>query len=139
MGIAMQRSVEMVVGLLAILKAGGAYVPLDPAYPEERLAYMMQDSGLALLLTQAPLLARLPIPAGVSALALDQPDAWLDGYSCENPLPRTTAEHLAYVIYTSGSTGKPKGVMVRHGALTNFVCSMARQPGLDANDRLLSL
>ncbi|NMY87703.1 amino acid adenylation domain-containing protein, partial [Pseudomonas sp. WS 5411] len=96
-------------------------------------------SGLALLLTQAPLLARLPIPAGVSALALDQPDAWLDGYSCENPLPRTTAEHLAYVIYTSGSTGKPKGVMVRHGALTNFVCSMARQPGLDANDRLLSL
>ena len=138
-GIAVRRSVDLVVGLLAILKAGGAYVPLDPAYPEERLAYMMQDSGLALLLTQAPLLARLPIPAGVSALALDQPDAWLDGYSCENPLPRTTAEHLAYVIYTSGSTGKPKGVMVRHGALTNFVCSMARQPGLDANDRLLSL
>jgi amino acid adenylation domain-containing protein len=138
-GIAVQRSVDLVVGLLAILKAGGAYVPLDPAYPEERLAYMMQDSGLALLLTQAPLLARLPIPAGVSALALDQPDAWLDGYSCENLLPRTTAEHLAYVIYTSGSTGKPKGVMVRHGALTNFVCSMARQPGLDANDRLLSL
>ncbi|MBT2296178.1 non-ribosomal peptide synthase/polyketide synthase [Pseudomonas fluorescens] len=138
-GIAVQRSAEMIVGLLAILKAGGAYVPLDPAYPEDRLAYMVQDSGIELLLTQAPLQAQLPIPATLQTLLLDQPDtAWLDApRTCpEVPL---TAEHLAYVIYTSGSTGKPKGVMVRHGALSNFVTSMIAQPGLTASDRMLSL
>ncbi|MEG2034616.1 MAG: AMP-binding protein, partial [Janthinobacterium sp.] len=84
-----------------------------------------------------PLLARLPIPAGVSALALDQPDAWLDGYSCENPLPRTTAEHLAYVIYTSGSTGQPKGVTLRHGGLSNHMQWMQECLQLTPADRVL--
>ncbi|MCG6573325.1 amino acid adenylation domain-containing protein [Pseudomonas sp. AF32] len=138
-GIAVERSVEMIVGLLAILKAGGAYVPLDPAYPEDRLAYMIQDSGIRLLLTQARLQAVLPIPATLPALLLDQPDAALQDACDTCPRVPLTGEHLAYVIYTSGSTGKPKGVMVRHGALSNFVTSMIAQPGLTADDRMLSL
>ena len=72
-------------------------------------------------------------------MVLDQEGDWLDGYACEAPATRLDAEHLAYAIYTSGSTGKPKGVMVRHGALVNFVASMAREPGIVASDRLLSL
>ncbi|SCX53462.1 non-ribosomal peptide synthase domain TIGR01720/amino acid adenylation domain-containing protein [Pseudomonas sp. NFACC32-1] len=138
-GIALERSVEMIVGLLAILKAGGAYVPLDPAYPEDRLAYMIQDSGIHLLLTQARLQAVLPIPATLQTLLLDQPDVALQDAPGTCPAVPLSAEHLAYVIYTSGSTGKPKGVMVRHGALSNFVTSMIAQPGLTAGDRMLSL
>ncbi|VVM96663.1 non-ribosomal peptide synthase/polyketide synthase [Pseudomonas fluorescens] len=138
-GIAVERSVEMIVGLLAILKAGGAYVPLDPAYPEDRLAYMIEDSGLQLLLTQAHLQTQLPIPAGVQTLLLDQPQDWLAAYPLTAPNVAVNGEHLAYTIYTSGSTGKPKGVMVRHAALSNFVASMIKQPGIAASDRMLSL
>jgi len=138
-GIAVERSAEMIIGLLAILKAGGAYVPLDPAYPEDRLAYMIEDSGMALLLTQARLQAVLPIPETLQTLLLDQPDAALQAAPHSCPAVPLSAEHLAYVIYTSGSTGKPKGVMVRHGALDNFVSSMIARPGLAASDRMLSL
>ncbi|MDY7534454.1 non-ribosomal peptide synthase/polyketide synthase [Pseudomonas sp. Bout1] len=138
-GIAVERSVEMIVGLLAILKAGGAYVPLDPAYPEDRLAYMIEDSGLQLLLTQSHLQVQLPIPAGVQTLLLDQPQNELSSYPPTAPQVTVSGEHLAYTIYTSGSTGKPKGVMVRHAALSNFVASMIRQPGIAAADRMLSL
>ncbi|MFA7942969.1 non-ribosomal peptide synthase/polyketide synthase [Pseudomonas brenneri] len=133
-GVAVERSLEMVVGLLAVLKAGGAYVPLDPEYPQDRLGYMIEDSGLKLLLSQAHL--ALPIPAHVQALDLGQA---LSGYSSANPQVTLDPENLAYAIYTSGSTGKPKGVMVRHGALTNFIVSMAAAPGIGAQDRLLSL
>jgi amino acid adenylation domain-containing protein/non-ribosomal peptide synthase protein (TIGR01720 family) len=138
-GIAVERSVEMIVGLLAILKAGGAYVPLDPAYPQDRLAYMIEDSGLQMLLTQSHLQAQLPIPAGVQTLLLDQPQGWLAAYPQTAPDVAVDGEHLAYTIYTSGSTGKPKGVMVRHTALSNFVTSMVKQPGIAAHDRMLSL
>ncbi|POA18110.1 non-ribosomal peptide synthetase [Pseudomonas sp. FW300-N1A1] len=138
-GIAVERSVDMIVGLLAILKAGGAYVPLDPAYPEDRLAYMIEDSGIELLLTQAHVQAQLPIPATLAMLVLDQPGDWLQGYPQSSPTVAVDEQHLAYVIYTSGSTGKPKGVMVRHGALFNFVASMVGQPGIMACDRMLSL
>ncbi|MCU1758991.1 non-ribosomal peptide synthase/polyketide synthase [Pseudomonas sp. 14P_8.1_Bac3] len=138
-GIAVDRSLEMLVGLLAILKAGGAYVPLDPQYPQDRLAHMIDDSGLQLLLTQAHLLDQLPIPHGVQTLVLDPQGAHAHGYSEANPQVAVDGEHLAYAIYTSGSTGKPKGVMVRHQALVNFVTSMVREPGLVAEDRMLSL
>ncbi|WP_434695427.1 non-ribosomal peptide synthase/polyketide synthase [Pseudomonas sp. Z1-14] len=138
-GIAVERSVEMIVGLLAILKAGAAYVPLDPAYPEDRLAYMIEDSGIGLLLTQARLQARLPIPPSLRTLLLDQPDAAMQAAPQTCPVVPLTGEHLAYVIYTSGSTGKPKGVMVRHGALSNFIHSMIAEPGLVPGDRMLSL
>ncbi|WP_029573941.1 AMP-binding protein, partial [Pseudomonas syringae] len=110
-GLAAERGLEMIVGLLAILKAGGAYVPLDPDYPQDRLSFLMHDSGIQLLLTQTSLLDKLPIPAQVQTL--DLADA-LDGYSTENPLNQTTPDNLAYVIYTSGSTGKPKGTLLAH-------------------------
>ncbi|VVP22676.1 Linear gramicidin synthase subunit B [Pseudomonas fluorescens] len=138
-GIAVERSVEMIVGLLAILKAGGTYVPLDPAYPQDRLAYMIEDSGLQLLLTQSHLQTQLSIPEGLQTLLLDQPQDWLAAYPTSAPNVAVTGEHLAYTIYTSGSTGKPKGVMVRHAALSNFVASMVEQPGIVATDRMLSL
>ena len=135
-GVSVDRSLEMVIGLLAVLKAGGAYVPLDPEYPQDRLTYMIEDSGLSLLLTQGHLLDRLPVPEHVQSLVLDHP---LSGYSKANPLVALDGENLAYAIYTSGSTGKPKGVMVRHEALTNFIVSMAAAPGISSSDRLLSL
>ncbi|WP_426134158.1 non-ribosomal peptide synthase/polyketide synthase [Pseudomonas sp. PWP3-1b2] len=138
-GIALDRGVEMIVGLLAILKAGGAYVPLDPQYPVDRLAHMIEDSGLRLLLTQASLLGQLPLPAGVQTLlptALHEP---ISDSLEDNPQVAVSSDNLCYAIYTSGSTGKPKGVMVSHGALVNFVASMAREPGIEACDRVLSL
>uniref|UniRef100_UPI0013006E6E amino acid adenylation domain-containing protein n=1 Tax=Pseudomonas huaxiensis TaxID=2213017 RepID=UPI0013006E6E len=133
------RSLEMVVGLLAILKAGGAYVPLDPDFPADRLAYMMEDSGLKLLLTQSSLLAQLPIPAGIDNLCLDQDGDWLDGYGQDNLPGVAGPDNLAYAIYTSGSTGLPKGVTIHHQALVNFLCSMADQPGITGKDRVLQL
>jgi len=134
-GIAAERSVEMVVGLLAILKAGGAYVPLDPEYPQERLAYMIQDSGIGLLLTQSSLSDRLPVPASVNTLCLDALD--LSGYASSNPDVATDPENLAYVIYTSGSTGQPKGAGNRHRALTNRLCWMQQAYELDSGDTVL--
>ncbi|MBP2261311.1 amino acid adenylation domain-containing protein [Pseudomonas sp. BP8] len=132
-GIAAERSVEMVIGLLGILKAGGAYVPLDPEYPAERLTYMMQDSGIRLLLTQAHLLAQLPVPEGVQPLLLEP----LPGYSDANLVHATCPDNLAYVIYTSGSTGRPKGAGNSHRALVNRLCWMQKAYGLDADDTVL--
>ncbi|AZC32355.1 Non-ribosomal peptide synthetase [Pseudomonas chlororaphis subsp. piscium] len=135
-GICVERSIEMVVGLLAILKAGGAYVPLDPEYPLDRLAYMIEDSGIALLLTQSALLPVLPTEA-VKVMILDQDQDWLDGYS-EAPLaPASGPLNLAYVIYTSGSTGKPKGAGNSHAALVNRLCWMQDAYGLDGSDAVL--
>ncbi|MCP2052623.1 UNVERIFIED_ORG: amino acid adenylation domain-containing protein/non-ribosomal peptide synthase protein (TIGR01720 family) [Pseudomonas fluorescens] len=135
-GICVERSVEMVVGLLAILKAGGAYVPLDPEYPQERLAYMIEDSGIKLLLSQQSLQALLPIH-GVQMIVLDQAPGWLDGYSSESPAVAIQALNLAYVIYTSGSTGKPKGAGNSHRALVNRLCWMQQAYVLDASDAVL--
>ncbi|AMB83791.1 hypothetical protein AWM79_00065 [Pseudomonas agarici] len=134
-GIAAERSLEMVIGLLAILKAGGAYVPLDPDYPADRLAYLIDDSAIALLLTQQALLARLPVPSGLRTLCLD--DALPQGGSAYRPGLVLDPENLAYVIYTSGSTGKPKGAGNRHRALTNRLCWMQQAYGLDATDSVL--
>ncbi|WP_257626929.1 non-ribosomal peptide synthetase, partial [Pseudomonas sp. Xaverov 259] len=134
-GLAVERSIEMVVGLLAVLKAGGAYVPLDPEYPRERLAYMLEDSGVKLLLTQAHLLEQLPIPEGLQTLVLGE--AGFDGYSEANPGIVLEGENLAYVIYTSGSTGQPKGAGNRHCALTNRLCWMQEAYGLNAHDTVL--
>ncbi|SDL19260.1 non-ribosomal peptide synthase domain TIGR01720/amino acid adenylation domain-containing protein, partial [Pseudomonas delhiensis] len=134
-GIAVERSIEMVVGLMAILKAGGAYVPLDPEYPAERLAYMLEDSGVKLLLSQSHL--DLPLAEGVQRIDLDQESDWLEGYSDANPAALVDGESLAYVIYTSGSTGKPKGAGNRHRALTNRLCWMQEAYGLDGSDTVL--
>ncbi|MFG0865548.1 non-ribosomal peptide synthase/polyketide synthase [Pseudomonas sp. FYR_7] len=114
-GIALERGLEMVVSLLAVLKAGGAYTPLDPQYPRERLSYLMQDSGMALLLSDSALMQRLPVPDGLATLALDHMD--LAAQPCHAPANAAQADNLAYVIYTSGSTGLPKGVAVAHGPI----------------------
>ncbi|MBV4456047.1 non-ribosomal peptide synthetase [Pseudomonas azadiae] len=134
-GLAVERSIDMVVGLLAVLKAGGAYVPLDPEYPRERLAYMLQDSDVKLLLTQAHLLGQLPIPQGLETLVLGEAD--FEGYSDANPDIALDGENLAYVIYTSGSTGQPKGAGNRHSALLNRVQWMQEAYGLDGSDTVL--
>ncbi|TBV09264.1 non-ribosomal peptide synthetase [Phytopseudomonas dryadis] len=134
-GIAVERSIEMVVGLLAILKAGGAYVPLDPDYPTERLAYMLEDSGVKLLLSQSHL--DLPLAEGVQRIDLDRHDDGLEGYSEANPDVAVDGENLVYVIYTSGSTGKPKGAGNRHSALTNRLCWMQETYGLDDSDTVM--
>ncbi|GLH20901.1 non-ribosomal peptide synthetase [Pseudomonas atacamensis] len=111
-GVAVERSLDMIVAILAVLKAGGAYVPLDPSYPDDRLSYMIDDSGIHLLLTQGHLLGQLPLPPGLICLDLDQtPEHGI----ASNPPCLTTPDNLAYVIYTSGSTGKPKGALLPHG------------------------
>lgn len=118
-GLAVARSVELVVGLLAILKAGGAYVPLDPTYPQERLDYMTQDSGIALLLTQHELAPRFADQAGLQVLAMDTLD--LAAESTDNPGVTVAGANLAYVIYTSGSTGRPKGAQLTHDNVTRLL------------------
>ncbi|MFO3676742.1 AMP-binding protein, partial [Pseudomonas protegens] len=114
--IAMPRCAEIMVAFLAVLKAGGVYVPLDIEYPQDRLRYMMQDSGAWLLLTQNHLLDRLPIPDGLPTLSVERA-ADFAGYPASAPQVDLAEENLAYVIYTSGSTGLPKGVAVSHGPL----------------------
>ena len=134
-GVALERSIELVIGLLAILKAGGAYVPLDPEYPADRIAYMAQDSGLALVLTQERLKERLQLPAGVPMLVLDTLD--LGGYPQADPAVALDSDNLAYVIYTSGSTGKPKGAANRHGSLYNRLVWMQQAYALGEADTVL--
>lgn len=122
-GICAERSLEMVVGMLGILKAGGAYVPLDPTYPRERLAHVIEDSRMPVLVTQGRLVANLPNHSA-KVICLDNPsDLEVEG---ESPCPahRANSENLAYVIYTSGSTGKPKGVMLMHRNVVNFFTGM---------------
>ncbi|MFM2051975.1 MAG: non-ribosomal peptide synthetase, partial [Pseudomonadota bacterium] len=134
-GLCIERSVEMIVGLLAILKAGAAYLPLDPEYPQDRLDFMQQDAGLKIVLTHSALRARLSSSSAV-VCCVDQavPDA---AAAAHNPARRSGPQHLAYVIYTSGSTGRPKGVMIEHAALANYAQSMARQYQLTPADRVL--
>ncbi|HET7865103.1 MAG TPA: amino acid adenylation domain-containing protein, partial [Burkholderiaceae bacterium] len=121
--ICLPRGIDMVVALLAVLKAGGAHVPLDPEYPPQRLAFMVQDCGATLWLTDARTRQTLgPWPAALQPLLLDDPAAWQDlpGTNLDAVTARLHPFHLAYVIYTSGSTGVPKGVMVPHGAVANL-------------------
>ncbi|CAD5274525.1 MULTISPECIES: non-ribosomal peptide synthetase [Halomonadaceae] len=134
-GILMERSVEMVVGLLGILKAGGAYVPLDPDYPSDRLAYMIEGSGIELLLTQQRIHDSLPVAESLNVIELDQLDVM--HHASTNPQVTLHGEQLAYVIYTSGSTGRPKGVGVSHGPLSMHLQAIGECYGLTPEDRLL--
>lgn len=137
-GICLERSVEMVVGILGILKAGGAYVPLDPAYPEERILFMLEDSEAAVLLTTEKLVDGLShYPGKVVHLDSDAERIALE--EDENPSPLTNQDNLAYVIYTSGSTGKPKGVQIEHRAFVNLLSSMMQEPGMSASDVLIAV
>jgi len=137
-GICMERSSEMLVGLLGILKAGGAYVPLDPDYPKERLAYMLDDAQVSVLLTQQSLKAELPA-IETRVVCLDTDWETIAQYPEDNPTAEAKPHNLAYVIYTSGSTGKPKGVQVPHGAVVNFLISMSHEPGFTEKDSILAV
>ncbi len=137
-GLCVERSLDMLVGLLGVLKAGGAYVPLDPAYPSDRITYMLEDSEAKFVLTQGALAAALP-ESGAEVVRLDT-DWPVIARASDQPLEDAPeAGDLAYTIYTSGSTGRPKGVDISHRALINFLQSMREEPGLGPDDRLLAV
>ncbi|HSX59291.1 MAG TPA: amino acid adenylation domain-containing protein [Tahibacter sp.] len=140
-GLCVERSAETLIGILAILKAGGAYVPLDPNYPQDRIDYMLRDSGVELVLTQNTLLEDLPMLAERSVLPLDAAmrALYLAGQSDANIAPASrglTAKHLAYAVYTSGSSGQPKGVLLEHQGLANLALAQ-RDFDIDADSRVL--
>ncbi|MEG3936147.1 amino acid adenylation domain-containing protein [Microcoleus sp. T3_B1] len=135
-GICVERSLEMIIGLLGILKAGGAYVPLDPNYPSERLAFMLEDSSVPVLLTQERLVEKLPAHSA-RVICLDSDSKEIASYPKENPLSSVKPENLAYVIYTSGSTGKPKGVLIQHGSLANYTTAAIAEYAISQSDRIL--
>ncbi|MBO9643772.1 MAG: amino acid adenylation domain-containing protein, partial [Pseudacidovorax sp.] len=134
-GIALERGVPMIVGVLAVLKAGGAYVPLDPDYPSQRLAHMVEDSGLSLVLTQSSVIGRLPLEPRLQVLALDRLS--VEGEGVHAPTVMVHPNNLAYLIYTSGSTGRPKGVGIEHHALARHTQEAVRFFGLLPSDRML--
>ena len=131
-GVALPRSEQVIVALLAVLKAGGAYVPLDTRYPRERLAYLMQDSGLALLLSDSRVSAQLPLDGGLPVLELDRLDVSAQPHRA--PPVAVDPQNLAYVIYTSGSTGQPKGVSVAHGPLAMHCQAIGERYAMTASD-----
>jgi amino acid adenylation domain-containing protein len=137
-GVCLDRSIEMIVGLLGVLKAGGAFVPLDPSYPLERLALMLEDSQAPVLLTQEQLADTLPAQSS-QVICLDTDWDLIARQSAANPDATVKAENLAYVVYTSGSTGTPKGVMVQHGSLLNLVHWHREAYGVSASDRCTQL
>jgi surfactin family lipopeptide synthetase A len=134
--ICVERSLDMLVGMLGILKCGAAYLPLDPHYPTDRLALMLEDSGTAILLTHRHLLPTLPDHRANVICLDDESTAHLpDGA----PAPSVTADDVAYVLYTSGSTGTPKGVCIPHRALVNLLSSMAERPGMGPGDKVVAI
>jgi amino acid adenylation domain-containing protein len=139
--ICLERSLEMIVGLLATLKSGAAYVPLDPRYPTQRIAHVLEDATPHVIITQQHLKHRMP-PTSATIIALDSGLEQIHTLAQNGTNPvRTDCDpsHLAYVIYTSGSTGRPKGVMVPHSSVVNFLNAMTRRPGITPTDRLLAV
>jgi amino acid adenylation domain-containing protein/thioester reductase-like protein len=131
-GICLERSCELVVGILGIIKAGGAYLPLDPAYPQERLAYMLEDAQVSVILTQEKLLDNLPIH-NAKIICIDSDWEQITHKTIENTISEVTPDNLAYVIYTSGSTGKSKGVMIEHRSLVNAYLAWEKAYHLQQN------
>jgi len=138
-GLCIERSPELLVALLAVQKSGGAYVPLDPDFPADRLAYMLEDSGARVLVTAADAGGTIAVPVGVQIVNLATQHVTIAACDAADLDPLGDPDDPAYVIYTSGSTGRPKGVTVSHGALANFLGSMAREPGLGADDVLAAV
>jgi amino acid adenylation domain-containing protein len=137
-GLCVERSPEMIVGLLGILKAGGAYLPLDPTFPPERLLFMLKDAGVEVLLTQQHLVASAP-QTNVSPVCLDSDWHKIAGEAVGNPQCRSSVENLVYVIYTSGSTGQPKGVAVEHRQLLNYLRGINRRLALPPRSHFATL
>ncbi len=136
-GICVERSLEMVIGLLGILKAGGCYVPLDPEHPWARLDFMLKDAGIDTLLTQSGVSGRIKFSESMNVIALDGDAALFNDYPYTNPITRVTSKNLVYVIYTSGSTGNPKGTLNYHGGLMNRLAWMQDEYGLDSKSKVL--
>jgi aspartate racemase len=136
-GVCLDRSLEMLIAVLGVLKAGGAYVPLDPAFPDERLAYMLEDSGATVLIAGGGHTGRFPNYSG-AVVSFEEGMLFPTDDAAATPAA-VTPENLAYVLYTSGSTGKPKGIMVEHRSLVNFLESMRREPGMSRDDVLLAV
>jgi amino acid adenylation domain-containing protein len=137
-GLCLERSVDLVVGLLGILKAGGAYVPLDPSYPIDRLEFMLYDTQAPVLVTNDHLASRLPA-IEAQLIRLDNDASLLAQQPITNPIFSATVEDLAYVIYTSGSTGRPKGVQIIHDSLLNLVFWHQRAFGVTSSDKVTQL
>lgn len=137
-GLCVERSFDMIVGVLGILKAGGAYVPLDPSYPAERLSFMLEDASVSVIVTQEKLAGALP-PHNARVLRLDADWPAIAVESDRNPTSAVTADHLAYVIYTSGSTGRPKGVLIEHRGVGNLINAQNRAFSLHHDNRILQL
>ena len=134
-GLFMERSIEMVVGIYGIIKAGGAYVPIDPEYPSDRLAFIIEDTSVPVILTQKHLAGQLT--GNAATLLLDTDWEQISGESEVNPPHRAAPENIAYVIYTSGSTGRPKGVMNEHRGIVNRLIWMQDEYQLTSEDRIL--
>jgi amino acid adenylation domain-containing protein len=137
-GLCVERSLEMVVAILGILKAGGAYVPLDPTYPKERLAFMLADAGVPVLLTQQHLVAGLP-PCAAIIVCIDTEWEIIARESGETPDTCLSGQNLAYTIYTSGSTGRPKGTQITHHSLVNCLSFFGERLGLDRQDVFVAI
>jgi len=135
-GIFVERSLDMIIGILGILKAGGAYVPLDINYPKERITYILEDTQLSILLTQSQLLEQLPAFQGIT-ICLDQDWSTIAKQSTVSPLVEVDQHNLAYIIYTSGSTGQPKGVMIEHRSVVNYILTTIREYGITSEDQIL--
>ena len=134
--IALERSTEMIIALLAVHKAGGAYLPLDPDYPADRLQFMLNDSGSKILVTDTKILERLKATVKYT-LCLDEENQEIDNLPSENPGCPVSPQDLAYIIYTSGSTGRPKGVAVEHCSIA-YHCSVIQQRyRLTTDDKVL--
>ncbi|PNK02252.1 non-ribosomal peptide synthetase [Cylindrospermopsis raciborskii S07] len=136
-GICMERSLEMVIGLLGILKAGGAYVPMDSNYPRERLDFMLVDAGISLLLTQENQVTTLDILPPHQIICLDKEWQVIAQEDTHNPSTNLVVENLAYLIYTSGSTGQPKGVMISHSAICNHMLWMQKTFSFGEREKVL--
>src|SRR5262249_25072279 len=135
-GLCVERSVEMVVALLAIFKSGGVYVPLDATYPDQRLAFMLEDTRAAVVISEQSLLDKLP-GGDAKVVCLDRDREEIGRFSDEDPGVEVHPETAAYVIYTSGSTGQPKGVCTSYGSAANHFLAAKEAFGLTASDRVL--
>ncbi len=133
-GIYLERSLDMLISLLAVLKAGGAYVPIDPSYPTDRIRYVLQDSKVKILLTQTKLLSSLPSSKAI-VVCVDDNQRKEEALASTNPVSRVSDENLAYIIYTSGSTGQPKGVMIQHNSFACVMTEWAKLHQLQPVDR----
>ncbi len=137
-GICIDRSIEMVIGLLGILKSGAAYLPIDPQHPKDRISYLIEDSSIHLLLTQSNIIENLPISKNVNYFCLDKKQSYIDSYGQVDPKVFIKPHNLAYAIFTSGSTGKPKGTLIEHLSFVNHMLWMRYNFQIGTHDKILA-